>query len=71
MLATKQAAMAARNGKEPSPVEESRVRVAMYLVWRTNPTMTEEQLARKSGRSVRFVRWMIENSFPLLGTGEA
>ena len=67
MLATKQAAMAVRNGKEPSPVEESRVRVALYLLWRTNPRISEEELARKSDRSVKWVRWMIENGFPLLG----
>lgn len=70
MLATKQAAMKARNGGQASPVEESRIRVALYLIWSSNPLMTEEQLARKTDRSVRFVRWLIENSFPLLGTGE-
>jgi hypothetical protein len=71
MLATKQAALLVKNGKEPNPCEESRIRVAAYLIWRTNPHMTEEQLARRMDRSVKFVRWLIENDFPLLGTGEA
>ncbi|MFZ1006109.1 MAG: hypothetical protein WAN65_04700 [Candidatus Sulfotelmatobacter sp.] len=66
-LATKQAAMRARRGKEPDPVTESKVRVAIYLLWRSDPSLTEEQIGRRFDRGAAFVRRMIEENFPLLG----
>jgi hypothetical protein len=65
-LATKQAAMKARHGKEPDPVTECKVRVVIYLLWRSDTSLTEEQIGRRFGRTGKFVRHLIDDNFPLL-----
>jgi hypothetical protein len=66
-LSQKQSAMKIRNGKEPDPVTECQVRVAIYLLWRSDASLSEDQIGRRFGRTGKFVRQMIDENFPLLG----
>lgn len=60
-----QAAMRLRQGKEPEPLVEGKIKLAMWLLYRTQRTMTPAKLARRFGRSPKWVAEWLASGCPL------
>lgn len=64
-LEQKAAAMRIRQGKEPEPLVEGKIKLAMWLLYRTQRVMTPAKLARRFGRSPKWVAEWLASGCPL------
>ena len=66
-LEQSQVAMSIRNGRHPDPVAQGRVFLSMWLLYRTQRSMTASKLAKRFGFPKEFVASWIDAGCPLDG----
>lgn len=66
-LEQSQVAMSLRNGRDADPVAQGKVFLSMWLLYRTQKTMTASKLARRFGFTKAYVERWICSGCPLDG----
>jgi hypothetical protein len=66
-LEQSQVAMSLRNGRDADPLAQGKVFLSMWLLYRTQRTMTSAKLARQFGFTKAYVERWLDAGCPLDG----